>query len=102
LAEHWKSENTESLGSLWLGLFRYYVLGFEINTYVVCIRQLAFCTRAQKKWNSKKLAIEGLYTILNVENEQEENTAAVFHTNCALSLCCVHKKMYKLLHTILK
>ncbi|XP_052061598.1 terminal uridylyltransferase 4-like isoform X2 [Mytilus californianus] len=63
MVNHWSSENTDSVGFLWIGLFKFYALEFELNAHVVCIRNLGVCTRAQKKWNSKKLAIEDPFSL---------------------------------------
>ncbi|VDI46674.1 terminal uridylyltransferase [Mytilus galloprovincialis] len=63
MANHWSSENTDSVGFLWIGLFKFYALEFELNAHVVCIRNFGVCTRAQKKWNSKKLAIEDPFSL---------------------------------------
>ena len=61
-AAGWKSENNSSLGQLWLEVLRYFSLGFDTAMYVVCLRQHKMLARAEKKWNSKKLAIEGIYS----------------------------------------
>ncbi|XP_046551942.1 LOW QUALITY PROTEIN: terminal uridylyltransferase 4-like [Haliotis rubra] len=57
-AQGWKSKNTSSLGTLWLEVLRYFSLGFDTAMFVVCLRQQKMLARAEKKWNSKKLAIE--------------------------------------------
>ena len=56
----WKSTNKSSLGSLWLQLLKFYCLTFNNVSHVICIRQKDILTRAEKKWSSKKLAIEGM------------------------------------------
>ena len=57
-AESWKSENTESLGGLWLGMLKYFCLTFEHQNNIVSIRQ-SMLSRTERKWNNKRLAVEG-------------------------------------------
>jgi hypothetical protein len=58
----WKSENTMSLAELWLELFRFYALDFDIMGRVVCIEQLAPVQRNSnvKRWSGWKFAIRGM------------------------------------------
>lgn len=57
-AKVWHSENTESVGGLWLKMLAFYSLTFDSSLNIVCIRQHKILPRAEKKWNAKRLAIE--------------------------------------------
>ena len=57
----WRGENKASLGELWVSMLRFYCVEFNVDKHVVCVRQRAILSRALKKWNSKKLAVEGLF-----------------------------------------
>ena len=57
--EVWKMKNTWSLGKLWIGLLKFYAVTLDFSSTVVCVRQSKPLTREEKKWASKKLAIEG-------------------------------------------
>ncbi|KAJ8305343.1 hypothetical protein KUTeg_015888, partial [Tegillarca granosa] len=57
-ADKWQTENTQSVGSLWLGLLKFYSLEFDCSTHVICVRQLERLSRAERKWNSKRVAVE--------------------------------------------
>ena len=52
-------KNTQTLGELWLGFFRYFVEEFDISGHVVTIRQQKPLTKFEKLWNGKVIAIEG-------------------------------------------
>ena len=58
-AEKWKSDNKCSVGELWLQLLKFYCLEFDNTHLVISILQTEPMTRQEKKWHSKKLAIEG-------------------------------------------
>ena len=51
--------NNQSVGELWLGLFKYYCEEFNIEEQVVTIRQSETLTKFEKLWNRKCIAIEG-------------------------------------------
>ena len=55
----WRSKNTQTVGRLWLDLLRFYSVTFDINQHVISLRQASLLSRQEKKWASKKLAIEG-------------------------------------------
>jgi hypothetical protein len=57
----WMSENTMSLGELWLELFRFYALDFDMVGRVVCIQQSNPLLRSsnEKRWMGKKIAVRG-------------------------------------------
>ncbi|XP_061196234.1 terminal uridylyltransferase 4-like isoform X2 [Saccostrea echinata] len=57
-AEGWHSENTDSVGSLWLEMLEFYSLKFENSVNIICIRQHQVLSRVERKWNTKRLAIE--------------------------------------------
>ena len=52
-------KNNQSVGELWLDLFRFYTEQFNYKDQVVCIRHKAPLTRFEKLWNGKCIAIEG-------------------------------------------
>lgn len=54
--------NTESVGKLWLELFRFYTVGFKMADNVINIRQKHPMSKVEKTWN-KKIAVEGKYNI---------------------------------------
>ena len=58
----WSSENKSDLGTLWLRMLRFYALELSDSDAVVSIRHREVVTRADKGWNSKKIAIEGTAT----------------------------------------
>ncbi|ELU05930.1 hypothetical protein CAPTEDRAFT_221986, partial [Capitella teleta] len=64
LKECWASKNTSSLAELWLQLLRFYCVDFDMGTYVICVRQKRPLPRSEKKWASKRIALEGAYTKL--------------------------------------
>ncbi|XP_056018011.1 terminal uridylyltransferase 7-like isoform X5 [Ostrea edulis] len=57
-AKCWHSQNTESVGSLWLKLLEFYSLRFDHSLNIISVRQQEVLPRAERKWNSKRLAIE--------------------------------------------
>ncbi|XP_041359697.1 terminal uridylyltransferase 4-like isoform X2 [Gigantopelta aegis] len=57
-SDSWVCHNTQSVGELWLELLRYYSLTFDMANVVISIRKTSPVARSEKKWNSKKLAIE--------------------------------------------
>ena len=56
--EHWRCENTDDAGALWLKMCKFYALEFDNKETVICIRQRALLKRSEKKW-TKRLPIEG-------------------------------------------
>lgn len=57
IGDKWKSKNTESVGKLWLELFKFYTMGFKMTELVINIRCLKPMNKTDKAW-SKKIAIE--------------------------------------------
>ncbi|XP_033736916.1 terminal uridylyltransferase 7-like isoform X2 [Pecten maximus] len=57
-AGKWHTENARSVGALWLDMLRFYCLEFDNSQYVISLRQEKYLTRSQKKWNTKRVAIE--------------------------------------------
>ena len=53
------NRNRQSVGELWLGLFRYYLEEFDVAEQVVTVRQQETLTKFEKLWNGKCIAIEG-------------------------------------------
>lgn len=64
----WTSENTMSLGELWLELLRFYALDFDFVGRVICIQQSNPLLRSSnaKRWMGKRIAIRGVCSILIV------------------------------------
>lgn len=60
----WASSNKMSIGELWVRLLRFYCLEFNSIQHVVSIRQQEPLQRSEKKWHSKRLAIEGIQLFL--------------------------------------
>jgi hypothetical protein len=65
LEEKWQSENTMCLGELWLEMFRFYALDFDILERVVCIQQSSPDLRigSMKKGIGRRIAIRGVCSI---------------------------------------
>lgn len=62
LGDKWQCQNTQSVGRLWLDMFRFYTIGFKMTDLVINVRQLQPMPRAEKTW-SKKITVEGVYLI---------------------------------------
>ena len=58
IGDKWKTKNTESIGKLWLEMFRFYTIGFKMTEQVINVRYLQPMNKTDKAW-SKKIAIEG-------------------------------------------
>jgi hypothetical protein len=65
----WKSENTMSLGELWLELFRFYAFDFNISGRVVCIEQSSPLLQSSntKRWTGKKFAVKGMCLFVSMQ-----------------------------------
>lgn len=59
LGDKWQCQNTQSVGRLWLDMFRFYTIGFKMTDLVINVRQLQPMPRAEKTW-SKKISVEGV------------------------------------------
>lgn len=57
LGDKWQCQNTQSVGRLWLDMFRFYTIGFKMTDLVINVRQLQPMPRAEKTW-SKKITVE--------------------------------------------
>ena len=62
IGDKWKTKNNESIGKLWLELFRFYTIGFKMTDQVINVRYLQPMNKTDKAW-SKKIAIEGKYLL---------------------------------------
>ena len=54
------SENDQTVGRLWLGLLWYYGVTYNVIDHVISIRQEKILLRGEKKWKTKRMAIEGI------------------------------------------
>ncbi|KAK3609162.1 hypothetical protein CHS0354_011348 [Potamilus streckersoni] len=54
----WASSNSLSVGHLWIDLLKFYAGRFDMGLYVICIKQHKILTRAEKKWNNRRIAVE--------------------------------------------
>ncbi|KAL3870042.1 hypothetical protein ACJMK2_042659 [Sinanodonta woodiana] len=54
----WVSSNSQSVGHLWIDLLKFYAARFDMSLYVICIKQHKILTRAEKKWNNRRIAVE--------------------------------------------
>ncbi|GLG93566.1 Poly(A) RNA polymerase gld-2 homolog A [Gryllus bimaculatus] len=54
----WETKNKMSLGELWLGLFKFYVVDIDVQERVISIKTKEPVLQASKKWNNKRLGIE--------------------------------------------
>ncbi|KAK4314793.1 hypothetical protein Pmani_013939 [Petrolisthes manimaculis] len=57
LKDKWQTMNSESVGKLWLELFRFYTIGFKMADNVINVRQLPPMPKHEKTW-SKKITVE--------------------------------------------
>ncbi|XP_015908091.2 terminal uridylyltransferase 4 isoform X1 [Parasteatoda tepidariorum] len=64
--KEWKSQNTDSIGELWLKFFRFYTYEFKIGESVVCIRSSKRTTCAERNWNTRFYAIEEPFLRRNI------------------------------------
>ncbi|KAK7100580.1 terminal uridylyltransferase 7-like isoform X2 [Littorina saxatilis] len=82
-AENWKSENKSSAGELWLKLLKFYCLDFDNTHFVISILQSEPLTRQEKKWHSKKLAIEDPFAAKkNVANSMANALIFEYYQSC--------------------
>ncbi|KAH3697170.1 hypothetical protein DPMN_084659, partial [Dreissena polymorpha] len=56
--QSWVSENNQSTGELWREMIIFYGLHFDLNEKVICIRSKDVLQRAEKRWKSRRIAIE--------------------------------------------
>ena len=56
-SEHWKCENTESVGSLWVRMCRFFAVEYDTREHVINIRQRKLMKRGEKKW-TRRLPLE--------------------------------------------
>lgn len=54
----WKSQNRDSLGSLWLKLLAFYSIDFGFRKYLVSVRSSSRIPKSSIKMYSKKMCIE--------------------------------------------
>ncbi|CAL1267375.1 unnamed protein product [Larinioides sclopetarius] len=62
----WKSENTDSIGELWLKFFHFYNFDYKIGQHVVCIRSSKRITCKDRNWSTRFFAIEDPYSKRNL------------------------------------
>ena len=55
----WTSRNNQSAGTLWRDLILFYGLNFDLNEHIVCVRSDTVISRVEKKWKSRRIAVEG-------------------------------------------
>ena len=57
LVAKWSSDNTESVGSLWFNMLRFYTVEWVTSQHVVSITQFGVMERG-KEWFGNRLAVE--------------------------------------------
>jgi hypothetical protein len=57
--QFWSTKNESCLAELWIQMLRFYCVEFDMGTNVICIRQKKPLPRSEKKWASKRIALEG-------------------------------------------
>jgi len=55
----YSTSNTQSIGLLWHHILKYYGVEFYLSEHIICLRSSGLISRAEKKWKSKRVAIEG-------------------------------------------
>jgi hypothetical protein len=74
----WKSDNDESLGSLWLKMLKYYVVDNDIEKLLVCISKQGLISRTSVLIPHRRLAItDPLFLKKNMANGL--NSQAIFN-----------------------
>ncbi|KAF8766861.1 Terminal uridylyltransferase 4 like protein [Argiope bruennichi] len=66
LENNWKSENTDSIGELWLKFFHFYSFDYKVGQHVVCIRSSKRVTCKDRNWSTRFFAVEEPYTRRNL------------------------------------
>ena len=54
----WKTENQMSCAELWIEFFEHYSLGIMSTDNIISVRSTANCTKEDRQWKGKKMAIE--------------------------------------------
>ena len=54
----WKTENQMSCAELWIEFFEHYSLGITSTDNIISVRSTANCTKEDRQWKGKKMAIE--------------------------------------------
>ena len=62
-------QNEDSLGQLWLDLLMFYGINYSVTDYVISIRQERLLLRSEKKWKTRRMAIEGVSVNRTLFNE---------------------------------
>ena len=62
-------QNDDSLGRLWLELLMFYGINYSVTDYVISIRQERLLLRSEKKWKTRRMAIEGMSVNRTLFNE---------------------------------
>lgn len=94
----WTSVNAMSLGELWLELFRFYALDFDMVGRVACIEQSNPLLRSsnEKRWLGKKIAVRDPFL-------PKRNVARSMSTQACFEYCmtCFRNtyKYFRVLHT---
>ena len=67
-------------------MLKFFGVTFDLNRYVICIRQQSLVTREEKKWaGGKKVAIEGVFNIFKI-NLLTDNPDIIYENSLALLL----------------
>ncbi|XP_053395690.1 terminal uridylyltransferase 7-like [Mercenaria mercenaria] len=56
--EVWSSNNEHAVGTLWKDMLMFYGVHFDLAENIICVRSLKVIPRAEKKWKSRRVAIE--------------------------------------------
>lgn len=60
----WTSENSLTIGQLWHRLLIFYGVEFNLAEHIICVRNHKLVSRSEKKWKSKRVALEGKLSLL--------------------------------------
>ncbi len=79
----WKSENTSSTAELWIEFFELFSLGVLSGDNIISIRSRSNCTREDKQWKGKRLAIEDPFSTKRSLTRSVNNTLVLdFISDC--------------------
>ncbi|XP_060553002.1 terminal uridylyltransferase 7-like [Ruditapes philippinarum] len=86
--EVWTSDNEYTVGMLWKDLLMYYGVNFDLAENIICVRSLKVIPRAEKKWKSRRIAIEDPFSNKrNVARSLQNLRMFDYFYNCLRKAC---------------
>ncbi|XP_052775836.1 terminal uridylyltransferase 4-like [Mya arenaria] len=84
----WTSNNELSVGALWRDMILFYGLHFDLSEHIICVRSSKLLTRMEKKWKSKRVAIEDPFSPKRNAGRSMYNTRIFdYFYNCLRKAC---------------